>query len=209
MIMTILGIIVILIGVADALLIALGFPVAPVHDAAIIMVGGLGFIAIAAIRKYTSDDFKIPFFLLGISVGLWSFATSELVAQLIVENWAVVLALALAQGPIVKILIYKTYGSWFRTQALEYMKKAGSLNDHKTKIAKRLVSQLPVEESAVYSIQASAIATALFMNEFGFSVNSATTAAFLCATVIGTVFYTLHPSVNEIREFRKTPKEFF
>lgn len=209
MIMIVLGTIAILIGVADVLLITWGIPVVPVHDAAIIIVGGLFSIAIAAIRKYTSDDFQIPFFLFGLSVGPWSFATSELVAQLIVENWAVVLALALAQGPIVNILIHKTYGSWFRTQALSYMKKEGSLNDHRTRIAKRLVNRLPVEESAVYSIQASAVATALFMNEFGLTINSATTAAFLCATIIGAVFYTLHPSVDEIREFRKTPKEFF
>ena len=204
-----LGVVIILLGIADAILIRIGLPIGPAHDAIILVVSGLFFVTIGFVTKYARSDVSIAFLLSGLSVGFWSVVTSEMVARLIVQNWTFVLAFALAQSPIVKIGIYKTYGGWVRSQVLSYMKKAGSLNDHKTKIAKRLVSQLPIEESAVYAIQASAIATALFMNELGFTVNSATTAAFLCAAGVGALFFANHSSVEEIRAFHKRPKDFF
>ena len=207
--MIVLGVVIILLGIADAILIRVGLPIGPTHDAIILVVSGLLFVAIGFVKKYARSDVAIAFLLSGLSVGCWSIVTSEMVARLIVQNWAFVLAFALAQGPIVKIGIYKIYGGWVRSQVLSYMKEAGSLNDHKTKIAKRLISQLPIEESAVYAIQASAIATALFMNELGFTVNAATTAAFLCAAIVGALFYTNHPSVEEMRAFRKNQKDFF
>ena len=209
MVMIALGVAIILLGIADAILIRIGLPVGPTHDAIILVVSGLFFVTIGFVTNYTRGDVKTAFLLSGLSVGCWSVVTSEMVARLIVENWTFVLAFALAQGPIVRICIYKTYGGWVRSQAVSHMKKAKSLNDHQTRIAKRLVSQLPIEESAVYAIQASAIATALFMNELGFTANSATTAAFLCAAGAGTLFYTYHSSVEEIRVFLKRPKDFF
>ncbi len=205
-----LGVAIILLGVADAVLIRTGFPVGPTHDSIILIVAGCLFATFGFVKRYARDDIRIPFLLSGVSVGIWSMAVTEIVARLIVENWAFVLAFALAQGPIVKIFIYKTYGGWVRSTVVNHMKDVGSLNEHKTRIARRLVSQLPIEESAIYAIQASAITTALFINEFGFTVNSATTAAFLCATATGTLFYTFHSSVEEVRgPFAKTRRTSF
>ncbi len=209
MVMIALGAVIVLLGITDAVLIWRGIPIVPTHDSMILVVAGGLFATIGIVGKQASRDINVPFMLLGVSVGWWSIISSEVVARLIVENWTFVLAFALAQGPIVKICIYKTYGGWVRSKVLTHMKDSKSLNDHKTRIATRLISKLPIEESAVYAIQASAIATALFMNEFGFTVNSATTAAFLCATAIGTLFYTFHPSVEKIRAFDDKPKEFF
>lgn len=209
MAMIVLGAAIVLLGIADAVLIGIEVPVGPTHDAIILVAAGWFSVTIGCVTKYARNDIRVPFLLTGLSAGCWSMAASEGVARLIVENWAFVLAFALAQGPIVKILIYKTYGGWMRSQVVSHMKKAGALNGHKARIATRLASQLPIEESAVYAIQASSIATVLFMNELKFTVNSATTAAFLCATVTGALFYTYHSSVEEIRAFRKNPKDFF
>ncbi len=209
MFMIIIGVLIILLGLADAMLIALGLPVAPTHDAIIIVASGMMSVGIGLVRMKTGDSIRLPFLLAGVSTGFWAMVTSELVARMIVEDWVFVLAFALVQGPIVKIGINRLYGSLFRAKVVQYMKAEGSLNPHKTRIANRLVKDLPIEESAVYAISASAVATALFMNELNLTVNSATTAAFICSAAIGTVFYTFHPSVEDIRMFHKNPKEFF
>ena len=204
-----LGVAVFLLGVADAVLIWMGLPIGPPHDAIILVFAGSFFVIVGLVKKYARDDIKISFILAGASVAVWSSLASVMVARLIVENWYFVLAAALAQSPIVKICIYKTYGDRLRSIVVDRMKEVGPLNDHKTRIAKRLASQLPVEESAVYAIQASAIATAVFMNELGFTANSATTAASIFATITGTVFYTFHSGVEEMRAFRENPRDFF
>ena len=209
MIIIIVGLVVILFGIADAVLIAFNVPVGPVHDAVIIVASGALLVGIGLVRMKTNDSIRITVLLAGVSTGCWAIAASELVARMIVENWTFVLAFALVQGPIFKIGINRLYGSRFRAKVVRYMKEEGALNSHKTRIANRLVKDLPIEESAGYAISASAVATALFMNEFNLTVNSATTAAFICATTIGTAFYAFHPSVDEIRMFHKNPKGFF
>lgn len=208
-VLIVFGAIVVILGIADAALIRIGFTFGPTHDSIILVVAGFAFVAVGLVAQYLRDEIRIPFVLAGASVGIWSAVVTELVARLIVENWYFVLAVALAQGPIVRIAIYNTYGGLVRSIVVDRMKDAMSLNPHKVRIAARLASQLPIEESAVYATQTSAIATALFMNELGFTVNSATTAAFLCAAAIGTLSYTFHAGVKEMRAFRENPRDFF
>ena len=125
MIMIIVGVVIILLGIADAVLIALDVPVAPMHDAIIIVTSGTLFVGIGLVRMKTGDSIKLPFLLAGVSTGCWAIVTSELVARMIVENWAFVLAFALVQGPIVKIGINRLYGSLFRAKVVQHMKAEG------------------------------------------------------------------------------------
>ena len=200
-VMIIFGMLCIALGVIDAV-----FNITRGHNYWVLIVSGSALIVFFSIIRMAPDRVKVPLALIGVSVSVWSYVVTEIVLRL-GGGWDAALALTLTQMPVVAIAVDYAYGYLVRDRLLASLKMKYGWNRRQTNTARDLMRGLPVATSAVYASTVSATAL-VFLLDQGVETSEARTIAFLLAVIPGTIFYCLHPSIRELRNFVKNPKDF-